>query len=48
VTHQWRAVHDVMWQRDGEYLTALQGTDYRDHVFGYIEAEDTPRQLAIK
>jgi len=45
VTHQSLAVHSVMWQRYGEYLAALKGPDYRDHVFAYIEAEDTPRPL---
>jgi tRNA (cmo5U34)-methyltransferase len=45
VTHQSPAVQDVMWRRYGEYLAALKGPEYRDLVFGYIEAEDTPRPL---
>ena len=45
VTHQSPAVHNVMWQRYGEYLAAMKGPEYRDHVFSYIEAEDTPRPL---
>ena len=45
VTHQSAAVHHVMWQRYGEYLTALKGSEYRDHVFAYVDAEDTPRPL---
>jgi tRNA (cmo5U34)-methyltransferase len=45
VTHQSAPVQNVMWQRYGEYLTALKGPEYRDHVFSYIEAEDTPRSL---
>jgi tRNA (cmo5U34)-methyltransferase len=45
VTHQSAAVHGVMWHRYGEYLAALKGPEYRDHVFAYIEAEDTPRPL---
>jgi len=45
VTHQSAAVQSVMWQRYGEYLAALKGPAYRDHVFGYIEAEDTPRPV---
>jgi len=45
VTHQSPAVQSVMWQRYGEYLAALKGPEYRDHVFGYIESEDTPRPL---
>jgi len=46
VTHQSLAVHTVMWQRYGEYLAALKGPEYRDHVFAYIDAEDTPRPLS--
>ncbi len=34
-----------MWQRYGEYLAELKGEAYRDHVFAYIEQEDTPRPL---
>jgi tRNA (cmo5U34)-methyltransferase len=45
VTHQSAAVQQVMWQRYGEYLAALKGSEYRDHVFAYIDAEDTPRPL---
>jgi len=45
VTHQSVAVQSVMWQRYGEHLAALKGPDYRDHVFSYIDAEDTPRPL---
>jgi len=45
VTHQSAAVQSLMWQRYGEYLAALKGPEYRDHVFAYIEAEDTPRPL---
>jgi tRNA (cmo5U34)-methyltransferase len=35
-------------REDGErqqVFAALKGLDYSDHVFGYIEAEDTPRPL---
>jgi tRNA (cmo5U34)-methyltransferase len=45
VTHQSPSVQTVMWLRYGEYLAALKGREYRDHVFAYIEAEDTPRPL---
>ena len=34
-----------MWNRYGVYLSGLNGTDYRDKVFAYIEKEDTPRPL---
>ncbi|MFD1768967.1 class I SAM-dependent methyltransferase [Sphingobacterium suaedae] len=50
-------IFDLVYQRDGqlqeyvydhlygEYLTALKDEVYRDHVFAYIEKEDTPRDL---
>jgi tRNA (cmo5U34)-methyltransferase len=46
VAHQTPAIEDLMWRRYGEYLMALKGAEYRDHVFAYVEAEDTPRPLA--
>jgi len=45
VAHQSPEVQDVMWRRYGEYLAALGGSEYRDRVFAYIDAEDTPRPL---
>jgi tRNA (cmo5U34)-methyltransferase len=39
------AVQRLMWARYGEYLTALKDTAYRDHVFTYVEKEDTPCPL---
>lgn len=45
VTHNAPGIQDVMWQRYGDYLIALKGEDYRDHVFAYVEYEDTPRPL---
>jgi tRNA (cmo5U34)-methyltransferase len=45
VSHTSAAVQELMWQRYGEYLSALRGAEYRDRVFAYIEAEDTPRPL---
>jgi tRNA (cmo5U34)-methyltransferase len=46
VMHEPPALDKLMWQRYGEYLTGLRGPAYRDHVFAYVEAEDTPRPLA--
>ena len=34
-----------MWKRYGDYLTDFKDAAYRDHVFAYIEQEDTPRPL---
>jgi tRNA (cmo5U34)-methyltransferase len=42
------AVQRLMWERYGEYLTALKDAAYRDHVFAYVEKEDTPRPLTFQ
>lgn len=34
--------------RYGDYLTALNGPEYRDLVMGYIEQEDTPRSIMFQ
>ncbi|WP_010586242.1 class I SAM-dependent methyltransferase [Schlesneria paludicola] len=38
-------VQTLMWKRYGEYLSNFKDEAYRDHVFNYIEQEDTPRPL---
>lgn len=45
VTSSTTAIDAVMRRRYADYLVAFQGAEYRDHVFAYIEAEDTPRPL---
>jgi tRNA (cmo5U34)-methyltransferase len=45
VSHELPPVQSLMWRRYGEYLTGLKGPAYRDQVFAYVEAEDTPRPL---
>ena len=42
------AVQRLMWVRYGEYLSALKDEAYRDHVFAYVEKEDTPRPLTFQ
>jgi tRNA (cmo5U34)-methyltransferase len=42
------AVERLMHQRYGEYLTRLKDESYRDHVFAYVEKEDTPRSLMFQ
>lgn len=39
------ATHQVLWRRYGEYLSSFKNEAYRDHVFAYIEKEDTPKPL---
>jgi tRNA (cmo5U34)-methyltransferase len=48
ITHSMPGVQRMMWRRFGDYLTALKGEAYRDHVFAYIEEEDTPRPLMFQ
>ena len=48
ITHTTPAVQEMMWERYGDYLTGLKDTIYRDHVFAYIEQEDTPRPLLFQ
>ena len=45
IEHNIPEVQALMWERYGSYLTQLKDESYRDHVFGYIEQEDTPRSL---
>jgi tRNA (cmo5U34)-methyltransferase len=40
-----KPLHQILWRRYGEYLSNLKDEKYRDHVFAYIEKEDTPRPL---
>ena len=42
------AVQSLMQQQYGEYLTHFKDEQYRDHVFAYVEKEDTPRPLLFQ
>jgi tRNA (cmo5U34)-methyltransferase len=42
------AVQQLMWRKYGEYLARLKDETYRDHVFSYVEKEDTPRSLVYQ
>jgi tRNA (cmo5U34)-methyltransferase len=42
------AVGQLIQRHYGEYLTRLKGEAYRDHVFAYVEKEDTPRPLPFQ
>jgi tRNA (cmo5U34)-methyltransferase len=42
------AISGVMRRRYGEYLAGLKGEAHRDHVFAYVEREDTPRPLVYQ
>jgi tRNA (cmo5U34)-methyltransferase len=42
------AVQELMQQQYGDYLTRLKNESYRDHVFAYVDKEDTPRPLLFQ
>ena len=46
--HAHAPVQALMWERYGTYLTQLKDAVYRDHVFAYIAAEDTPRSVIFQ
>lgn len=48
VAHDHSAVQQMMWARYGEYLVSLDGEDYRDRVFDYIDKEDSPRSVTYQ
>lgn len=41
-------IQQLMWRQYGEYLARLKDDAYRDHVFAYVEKEDTPRPLLFQ
>ena len=45
IDHELASVRALMWRRYGDYLASLRDVAYRDHVFAYVEQEDTPRPL---
>ena len=48
VSHEHKAVQSFMWARYGDYLEALRDATYREHVFAYIEKEDSPRPVTFQ
>lgn len=48
VSHSVPVIQFVMWKRWGEYLTAFKGAEYRDHVYAYVEKEDSPRPVLFQ
>ena len=45
ITHTSAPVQALMRRRYGDHLAGLEGEAFRDHVFAYIEREDSPRPL---
>jgi tRNA (cmo5U34)-methyltransferase len=48
IQHSTPAVQSLMWNRYGDYLAGVKDETYRDHVFAYVEQEDTPRPLMFQ
>jgi len=48
VNHESPRVQELMWSRYGDFLEASGGADYREKVFNYIEAEDSPRPVTFQ
>jgi tRNA (cmo5U34)-methyltransferase len=48
VSHETDSIQQMMWQRYGAYLAGLNGDDYRDKVFDYIDKEDSPRPVTFQ
>jgi tRNA (cmo5U34)-methyltransferase len=41
-------IQQLVWNEYGNYLSRLKDEAYRDHVFAYIEKEDSPRPLMFQ
>ena len=39
------SINALVWEKYGQYLEELGGSDYREKVFEYIEMEDSPRSV---
>ena len=48
VQHAMPEIEREMCQRYARYLVDFGGEAYREHVFAYVEQEDTPRSLAFQ
>ncbi len=45
ITQDTDLLNEYTWQRYGEYLKGIGGTEYRQKVLDYIEKEDSPRSM---
>ena len=48
VSHESDAVQQLMWRRYGDYLDQVDGPEYREKVFAYIDKEDSPRPVTFQ
>lgn len=45
ITQDTNLLNEYTWQRYGDYLEGIGGTEYRQKVLDYIEKEDSPRSM---
>lgn len=45
VTQDTALLNDYTWQRYGDYLESLGGSEYRQKVLDYVAKEDSPRSI---
>ncbi len=48
ITQETDTVNDYTWERYGDYLEGVDGKEYRQKVFAYIEKEDSPRSMTYQ
>ena len=48
ISHSVPQVQDLMWRTYGDYLSAFKCEASRDHVYAYVEREDTPKPLLFQ
>jgi len=48
ISHEYSAIHKLMWQRYADYLLSIGDKEYQESVFAYIEKEDTPRSVTYQ
>lgn len=48
VIQETSAVNTYIWEQYGTYLEGLNGPEYKNKVFAYIEKEDTPRSMTYQ
>jgi tRNA (cmo5U34)-methyltransferase len=48
VEHELPEIERLMRDRYGRYLVDMKDESYRDHVFAYVEQEDTPKPLTFQ
>jgi len=48
VTHNATEIDALFQDRYGDYLASVGGPAYRDHVFAYIQKEDSPRSVTYQ